>query len=192
MSEDQLWSEIAQWDEGTGWDESAPWEDGEAPPALTDPVLGVLQSTIVPFDLSANVLDEAHEATFANTTDYTESSMSNDFITGDSRSKLVQLNINADSFEIPAGSKVTAQIVSKTKNKVLTSAPAESLITRPGANWSTSLVAVKFPRAATADIKVSGASMPALLEIQVTLDPENDPEDLTFYTPITLVKGNLV
>ena len=62
------------------------------------------------------------------------------------------------------------------------------LSTATGAAWATSLVAVKFPRTSTADIKTFGA---ALLEIQVTLDPLGDAEDITFYVPITIVKGNL-
>ena len=45
--------------------------------------------------------------------------MSSEFITGDSRTKLVQLNINTAPFVIDPASTVTAQIVDKTKKKVL-------------------------------------------------------------------------
>ena len=114
--------------------------------------------------------------------------MSSEFITGDSRTKLVQLNINDLPFVIAPTDTVKAQIVSKDKVKVLTSAPATCLSTGTGAAWATSLVAVKFPRSSTADIKTFGA---ALLEIQVTMDPLGDAEDITFYVPVTIVKGNL-
>lgn len=117
--------------------------------------------------------------------------MSNEFITGDSRTKLIQLHINELPFVIAPTDTVKAQIVAKDKSKALTSASVTCLSTATGAAWATSLVAVKFPRASTADIKVSGASLSALLEIQVTLDPLGDAEDITFYVPITIVKGNL-
>ena len=114
--------------------------------------------------------------------------MSSEFITGDARTKLVQLTINDATFVIAPGSKVTAQIISKDRLKVLTTEPVECLSTMTGAAWATSLVAVKFPRASTAGIKVIGS---AILEIQVTLDPDGDSEDFSFFTPITLAKGNL-
>lgn len=114
--------------------------------------------------------------------------MSNEFITGDSRTKLIQLHINELPFVIAPTDTVKAQIVAKDKSKALTSASMTCLSTATGAAWATSLVAVKFPRASTADIKTFGA---ALLEIQVTLDPLGDAEDITFYVPITIVKGNL-
>jgi len=115
--------------------------------------------------------------------------MSNEFITGDSRTKLIQLQINELPFVIAPTDTVKAQIVSKDKAKVLTTEAVACLSTGTGAAWATSLIAVKFPRASTAGIKTFGA---ALLEIQVTLDPLGDAEDITFYTPITLVKGSLV
>ena len=114
--------------------------------------------------------------------------MSSEFITGDARTKLVQLTINNATFIISPESRVTAQIVSKDRSKVLTTEPAECLSTMTGAVWATSLVAVKFPRASTAGIKVIGA---AVLEIQVTIDPGGDAEDFSFFTPITIAKGNL-
>ena len=114
--------------------------------------------------------------------------MSNEFITGDTRTKLVQLNINSATFAIDTGDSVKAQIVTKDKAKVLTSLPVQCLSTAVGAAWATSLVAVKFPRSSTAGIKTYGA---ALLEVQVTTDPDGEPEDFTFYVPITLTKGNL-
>lgn len=115
--------------------------------------------------------------------------MSNEFITGDSRTKLIQLQINELPFVIAPTDTVKAQIVSKDKAKVLTTEAVTCISTGTGAAWATSLIAVKFPRASTADIKTFGA---ALLEIQVTLDPLGDAEDITFYTPIVLVKGSLV
>ncbi len=114
--------------------------------------------------------------------------MSNEFVTGDTRTKLVQLEINELPFVIDPASTVRAQIVNKEKTKALTTEPAKCLSTMTGAVWATSLIAVKFPRTTTADIKVTGV---ANLEIQVTLDPLGDPEDFTFYIPITLAKGNL-
>lgn len=116
--------------------------------------------------------------------------MSSEFITGDSRTKLVQLNINTAPFVIDPASTVTAQIVDKTKKKVLSSTPATCLSTMTGAAWATSLVAVKFPRTSTEAIKAADLG-DALLEIQVTLDPLGAAEDYTFYVPITLVKGFL-
>ncbi len=116
--------------------------------------------------------------------------MSNVFVTGDTRTKLVQLEINELPFVIDPSSTVTAQIVNKEKTKALTTEPATCLSTMTGATWATSLVAVKFPRASTAAIKVAGDGM-ANLEVQVTLNPIVGPEDFTFYIPITLVKGNL-
>ena len=116
--------------------------------------------------------------------------MSSEFITGDSRTKLVQLHINTAPFVIDPASTVTAQIVDKAKKKTLSSAPATCLSTMPGAAWANSLVAVKFTRESTASIKAADIG-DALLEIQVTLDPLGDPEDYTFYVPITLVKGFL-
>ena len=116
--------------------------------------------------------------------------MSSEFITGDSRTKLVQLRINTNTFVIDPASTVTAQIVDKVKKKTLSSAPVTCLSTMTGAAWATSLVAVKFPRASTASIKAADLG-DALLEIQVTLDPLGDQEDYTFYVPITLVKGFL-
>ena len=116
--------------------------------------------------------------------------MSNEFVTGDTRTKLVQLEINELPFVIAPSSEVTAQIVNKEKTKALTTEPVECLSTMTGADWTTSLVAVKFPRESTAAIKIptNGA---ANLEIQVTLNPITEPEDFTFYIPIVIVKGNL-
>ena len=114
--------------------------------------------------------------------------MSSEFITGDSRTKLVQLEINDATFVIDPADTVKAQIVSKDKSKVLSLEPVTCLSTGTGAVWATSLVAVKFPRASTASIKTTGD---AFLEIQVTMDPFGDAEDITFYVPITLTKGNL-
>lgn len=114
--------------------------------------------------------------------------MSSEFVTGDSRTKLVQLNINDDPFVIAPTDTVMAQIVSKDKAKVLTSEPVACLSTGTGADWATSLVSIKFPRASTAGIKAFGA---ALLEVQVTLDPLGDSEDITFYVPISIIKGNI-
>lgn len=114
--------------------------------------------------------------------------MSSEFVTGDARTKLVQLTINDATFIIAPTSTVTAQIISKDRLKVLTIEPVECLSTMTGAVWTTSLVAVKFPRASTAGIKVIGA---AVLEIQVTVDPAGDAEDFSFFTPITIAKGNL-
>ena len=114
--------------------------------------------------------------------------MSSEFITGDTRTKLVQLQINGATFVIEPTDSVQAQIVSKDKGKVLTTEPVECVSTATGAAWATSLVAVKFPRASTAAIKAFGA---ALLEVQVTTDPLGEPEDFTFYIPVTLTKGNI-
>lgn len=114
--------------------------------------------------------------------------MSGEFITGDTRTKLVQLKINDATFAIDPSSTVTAQIVSAEKAKALTSEPFVCTSTMTGAAWSTSLVAVKFPRASTAGIKVFGD---AWLEVQVTTDPNGEPEDFTFYVPVTITKGNL-
>lgn len=114
--------------------------------------------------------------------------MSSEFITGDSKTKLVQLNINAATFVIDPDSTVKAQIVDKTKKKTLSLEPVTCTSTMTGAEWATSLVAVKFPRASTAAIKEFGD---ALLEVQVTLDPLGEAEDYTFYITITLVKGFL-
>lgn len=116
--------------------------------------------------------------------------MSSEFITGDSKTKLVQLRINTATFVIDPTSTVTAQIVDSVKKKALTSSPVICLSTMTGAEWATSLVAVKFPRASTASIAVKDLGA-ALLEIQVTLDPLGEAEDYTFYIPITLVKGLL-
>lgn len=116
--------------------------------------------------------------------------MSNVFVTGDTRTKLVQLEINELPFIIDPTSTVTAQIVNKEKTKALTTEAATCLSTMTGAVWATSLVAVKFPRASTSAIKVTGDGM-ANLEVQVTLNPIVEPEDFTFYIPITLLKGNL-
>lgn len=117
--------------------------------------------------------------------------MSNEFVTGDTRTKLVQLKINDATFIIAPTDTVRAQIVSADKTKILTSAEVACLSTAAGAAWETSLVAVKFPRASTADIKIPGKSLSAFLEVQVTLDPLGEPEDFTFYLPITMIKGNL-
>lgn len=117
--------------------------------------------------------------------------MSNEFVTGDSRTKLVQLKINKATFAIDPGSVVKAQIVSEDRSKILTLTPATCSATKPGADWTKSLVAVKFPRESTSEIRVNGKSLAANLEVQVTLDPQSDPEDLTFYLPIVIIKGNL-
>ena len=114
--------------------------------------------------------------------------MSSEFITGDSKTKLVQLRINDATFIIAPTSVVTAQLVTKDKLKVLTTEPVVCTDDMLGADWDTSLVAVKFPRASTSGIKTFGA---ALLEIQVTTDPLGDPEDWTFYISVTITKGNL-
>lgn len=114
--------------------------------------------------------------------------MSSEFVTGDTRTKLVQLEINDNAFVIDPASTVKAQLVSKDKMKVLTLEPAICTSDMTGATWETSLVAVKFPRASTSGIKAFGA---ALLEIQVTTDPLDEPEDFTFYIPVTITKGNL-
>jgi hypothetical protein len=117
--------------------------------------------------------------------------MSDVFVTGDTRTKLVQLSINELPFEIAPTSSVTAQIVSKDKSKILSSEIATCESDMAGADWATSLVAVKFPREATAAIKVTGEEISANLEIQVTIDPLVEPEDITFYVPIKVIKGNL-
>ena len=114
--------------------------------------------------------------------------MSSEFVSGDTRTKLVQLEINGNPFVIDQSSVVKAQLVSKDKMKVLTSAPAICASDMTGAAWATSLVAVKLPREATSAIKTFGA---ALLEIQITEDPFGEPEDFTFYIPVTVTKGNL-
>lgn len=117
--------------------------------------------------------------------------MSDVFVTGDTRTKLVQLSINELPFEISPTSAVTAQIVNKDKSKILSSALTTCESTMEGADWATSLVAVKFPRENTAAIKVTGEELVANLEIQVTIDPLGNPEDITFYVPIKIIKGNL-
>lgn len=114
--------------------------------------------------------------------------MSSEFITGDSKTKLVQLKINNATFVIAPTSVVTAQLVTKDKMKVLTAEPVVCTDDMLGADWETALLAVKFPRSSTAGIKTFGA---ALLEIQVTTDPLGDLEDWTFYIPVTITKGNL-
>lgn len=117
--------------------------------------------------------------------------MSNEFVTGDSRTKLVQLKINNATFAIDPGSMVKAQIVSEDKSKILTLNPVTCSATNHGADWTKSLVAVKFPRESTSEIRVNGKPLAANLELQVTLDPISYPEDLTFYLPIVIIKGNL-
>ena len=117
--------------------------------------------------------------------------MSSEFVTGDARTKLVQLKINKATFIIDPASAVKAQIVSDDKSKILTLTPVTCSATKPGADWTKSLVAVKFPRESTSAIKVPNKTLSANLEVQVTLDPSSDPEDLTFYLPITIIKGNL-
>jgi hypothetical protein len=196
MGEEQLWNESAEWNESFEWTEDAPWiEDNptvpDEPNSPSTPLFGELSASIIPYVHAATILDDAFTAAFVATLDPMETDMSSEFITGDSRSKYVQLTINGDPFIIPPDSSLSAQIVNKTKAKALSSASVVLSATRPGVDWAASLVAVKFPRASTADIKVPGKSLDAFLEVQVTLAPEGDAEDLTFYVPITLVKGNL-
>ena len=59
--------------------------------------------------------------------------MSSEFITGDTRTKLVQLQINEATFVIDPTDSVQAQIVSKDKSKVLTTEPVECVSTATGA-----------------------------------------------------------
>lgn len=114
--------------------------------------------------------------------------MKSEFVTGDSKTKLVQLKINDTPFVIDPASIVRAQLVTNDKMRILTASPATCEPDMVGAAWATSLVAVKFPRSATASIKTFGD---AFLELQVTTDPLGDPEDWTFYIPVTITKGNL-
>lgn len=117
--------------------------------------------------------------------------MANEFITGDSKSKVVDLKINGETFVIPVNATVTAQIVSKDKLKVLSSSQAVASNTALGANWTTSKIVIKFAREATSFIKFTASSLEANLEIQISTGTGVDIEDTTFYIPIVLVKGNL-
>jgi len=118
--------------------------------------------------------------------------MSNIFTTGDSKTKLVQVEINDAPFIIDPSSTVQAQIVDKTKLKVLSAAPVACTSTQVGAAWATSLVAVKFPKSATVGIKMDKAEVDAFLELQITLGADDLAEDYTKYIPIILQKGNIV
>ena len=118
--------------------------------------------------------------------------MATDFIIGDSRPYTVNLTINDEPFVIdPVKDVVKAAIVS-TEKKALSSAPVTLASTLPGADWATSKLTVKFPRASTAAIKEIGK---ALLEIQVTFDGLNVDEaewdDWTWFLEINLVKATI-
>lgn len=111
------------------------------------------------------------------------------FTTGDSRPYPMQLTINDQPFEIPISSVVKAQIISSDKKKVLSSSPAICLSSDTDADWATSKVSVKFPREATASIRIQGD---ALLEVQVTLGSGDSAEDWSWFIPIELEKGHIV
>lgn len=118
--------------------------------------------------------------------------MATDFIIGDSRPYTVQLTINDLPFVIdPLKDLVKAAIVS-TDKKALSSAPVSVLSTAPGADWATSKLTVKFPRASTAGIK---EEQKAYMEIQVTFDGQNVDEaewdDWTWFLEVKLVKATI-
>ena len=118
--------------------------------------------------------------------------MATDFIIGDSRPYTVQLTINDLPFVIdPVKDIVKAAIVS-TEKKALSVTPVTVLSTLPGADWTTSKLTVKFPRASTSGIK---EAQKALMEIQVTFDGQNVDEaewdDWTWFLDINLVKATI-
>jgi hypothetical protein len=114
-----------------------------------------------------------------------------EFILGDSRPYVVNLSINGAPFPIdPLTSSIKAAIVTSDKKKLL-AGPITLASTSLGADWSISKLIVKFPRAATSDVKVTGEH---LLEVQVTLDNTDaqlEDDDWTWFIPVELVKGNI-
>lgn len=162
------------------------------PDGSIDIVTGDLGATLIEETLGASFVAETLGASLVNVNDSMGSEMDADFTTGDSRTKYVQLTIDGDPFVISVLSIVTAQIVDKAKNRALTSEPVVCLSTHEGADWATSLVAIKFPRISTAAIRIpSGKKLSAFLEIQITTSEADDAEDITFYIPIEIEKGNL-
>jgi len=113
-----------------------------------------------------------------------------EFITGDSRPYVVNLKINDVNFEIPiATSSIKCAIVSVDKKTIYSSAPLIVQSNIIGSDWSESTIVVKFQKKSTSDITYQGN---ALLEIQVTFNVNLDDEyDLTWFVPISLVKGNV-
>lgn len=175
MSEETLWNETDLWNESDLWGSGT--EETPLDPSV--PMVGDPAGEFVQAVMSASFQPE-------------EGTMSNEFITGDSRSKYAQLQINSQPFTIPSNSVVTAQIVNSSKTKVLSASVFTATGTRLGEDWGTSLVVLKFRREDTASIKISSSKgLTAFVEVQVTIDPEGDAEDYTFYIPIVLVRGNL-
>ena len=117
--------------------------------------------------------------------------MAQEFILGDSRPYVVNLSINGATFPIdPLAATVKAALVKSDKTKLL-AGPVTLSSTTPGADWSVSKLVVKFPRAATADVKEKGDH---LLEVQVTFDNADtnvDDDDWTWFIPVTLARGNI-
>ena len=107
-----------------------------------------------------------------------------DFILGDSRKYVVDLQINNAGFVIAPSDTVKAAIVMADKKTALSSAPVTLSSTADGADWSTGKVVVKFPRESTEGVTVTGK---AFLEIQATIGED----DWTWHIQVNLVPGTI-
>lgn len=117
------------------------------------------------------------------------------FTAGDSRLYTIDLFMpGGETFVIdPALDTVQIAIVSK---DLLTryADPLELSSTTPGADWSTSKVAFKYPRIATSGIEFTARQkdIKAVIEVQVTFDAAGAADDWTWRIDgITLVPGNI-
>ncbi len=120
------------------------------------------------------------------------------FTCGDSRLYTVDLlipnsGVDAPFIIDPATDSVQVAIVSKDLLTRYTT-PLTLASTTPGADWSVSKVAFKFPKEATSGIEFTARQkdIKAVLEVQVTFDTLGAADDWTWRIEgITLVPGNI-
>ena len=119
---------------------------------------------------------------------------------GDSRLYTAELfipdenSVDAPFVIDPVADTVQLAIVSKDLTTRYTE-PLTLVSTTPGADWSKSIVAFKFPRAATADIVFPSSGkqeLKAILEVQVTFDALGVADDWTWRIEgVILVPGKI-
>ena len=112
--------------------------------------------------------------------------MSRKIITGDNTRFKWQLRINGTSAPLGSVTSIKVGLVSVDHTVSYTSSPIELNPSWPEAAWSTGLLEVRIPDTATSSITYQGK---ALLEASVNIT--DDVEDLTWYLPVEIIRGQV-
>lgn len=103
-------------------------------------------------------------------------------VTGDDVEFLVSLRKDGESFAITPSATIKAALVNQQRTAIL-AGPQTCNSTDSGADWLHSLVKVTLSSSLTGAVTTYA---PAFLEVEVS-----DPGKLTWFVPVTIVKGNI-